>query len=206
MYLAADPVEFALGKPLYSEPGERWYYNGGMTMVIAVLIEKISGQPFLEFASGKLAGPLDISEDTVEWRGAGIWPERKNLPSAASGLRARARDLSKIGTLVLNQGRWRGRQIVPREWIRISTQRHTEQTFPNWSLDGIYGYGYQWWPANFRGEYGEFSATSGVGYGGQRLFVIPEKDMVVTIFAGNYGNGLWRVSEQVLAEIVAAAP
>ena len=206
MYHAADPVQFALGKPLYSEPGERWYYNGGMTMVIAVLIEKISGQPFLEFVFEKLLGPLDISKNYVEWRGVGIWSERKNLPSAASGLRSTARDLAKIGTLVLNQGRWRGQQIVPREWMRISTQRHTEQTFPNWSLDGIYGYGYQWWPANFGGEYGEFSAITGVGYGGQRLYVIPEKDMVVTIFSGNYGNGLWRVSEQVLAEIIAAAP
>jgi CubicO group peptidase (beta-lactamase class C family) len=206
MYYADDPVEFALSKPLYSEPGERWYYNGGMTMVIAALIEKISGQPFLEFAFEKLAGPLDISKKNVEWRGVGIWSERKNLPSAASGLRVQALDLSKIGTLVLNQGRWHGQQVVPREWIRVSTQRHTEQTFPNWSLDGIYGYGYQWWAANFRGEYGDFSAIAGVGYGGQRLFVIPEKDMVVTIFAGNYGNGLWRVSEQVLAEIVAAAP
>ena len=106
----------------------------------------------------------------------------------------------------MNGGRWNGRQIVSQEWIRVSLQRHTEQSFPNWSLDGIYGYGYQWWPAHFRGEYGRFSALAGVGFGGQRLFVIPEKDMVVTIFAGNYGNGLHRVSEQVLAEIMAAAP
>ena len=107
---------------------------------------------------------------------------------------------------MLNDGRWQGQQLVPREWVRLSSQRHTEQTFPNWSLDGIYGYGYQWWPADFRGEYGKFSAITGVGYGGQRLFVIPENDMVVTIFAGNYGNGIWRMSEQVLAEIMVAAP
>ena len=206
MYHVADPVQYVLSKPLYSEPGERWYYNGGMTMVIAALIEKISGQPFLEFAHEKLSAPLGISEEYVEWRGLGIWRSRTSLPSAASGLRTRIRDLAKIGALMLNDGRWQGQQLVPREWVRLSSQRHMEQTFPNWSLDGIYGYGYQWWPANFRGEYGEFSALAGVGYGGQRLFVIPEKDMVVTIFAGNYGNGIWRMSELVLAEIVAAAP
>ena len=206
MYHVADPVQYVLSKPLYSEPGERWYYNGGMTMVIAALIEKLSGQPFLEFAHEKLSAPLGISEEYVEWRGLGIWRSRASLPSAASGLRTRIRDLAKIGALMLNDGRWQGQQLVPREWVRLSSQRHMEQTFPNWSLDGIYGYSYQWWPANFRGEYGEFSALAGVGYGGQRLFVIPEKDMVVTIFAGNYGNGIWRMSEQVLAEIVAAAP
>ena len=206
MYLAADPVQFVLSKPLYSEPGVRWYYNGGMTMLIAAIIEKISRQPFLEFAQEKLGEPLGISEKYVEWRGLGIWRSRISLPSAASGLRTRVRDLAKIGSLMLNDGRWQEQQLVPREWVRLSSQRHTEQTFPNWSLDGIYGYGYQWWPADFRGEYGEFSALAGVGYGGQRLFVIPEKDLVVTIFAGNYGNGIVRMSEQVLAEIVAATP
>jgi len=206
MYLAADPVQFVLSKPLYSVPGERWYYNGGMTMVIAALIEKISGQPFVEFAREKLGRPLGISDKYVEWRGLGIWRSRMSLPSAASGLRTRIRDLAKIGALMLNDGRWRGQQLVPREWVRLSSQRHMEQTFPIWSFDGIYGYGYQWWQANFHGEYGKFSAIVGVGYGGQRLFVIPHKDMIVTIFAGNYGNGIWRMSEQVLAEIMAAAP
>jgi CubicO group peptidase (beta-lactamase class C family) len=204
MYYARDPVEFALTRPLRSKPGERWYYNGGMTMIIGALIEKISAQPFLEFAHAKLAEPLGISEKYFDWRGLGIWPARKTLPAAASGLRTTLRDLARVGTLVLNGGRWRGQQIVARDWIRISTQRHTEQTFPNWSLDGIYGYGYQWWHAAFRGEYGEFKAITGVGYGGQRLFVIPAKDLVVTIFAGNYGTGLWRVSEQVLDAIIAA--
>jgi CubicO group peptidase (beta-lactamase class C family) len=206
MYLAADPVQFVLSKPLHSEPGARWYYNGGMTMVIAALIEKLSGQSFIEFAREKLGRPLGISDKHVEWRGLGIWRSRMSLPSAASGLRVRIRDLAKIGALMLDDGRWQGQQLVPREWVRLSSQRHMEQTFPIWSLDGIYGYGYQWWQANFRGEYGDFSAISGVGYGGQRLYVIPEKDMVVTIFAGNYGNGIWRMSEQVLAEIIAAAP
>ncbi|MBT8437655.1 MAG: beta-lactamase family protein [Gammaproteobacteria bacterium] len=206
LYYAPDPVQYALTRPLHTKPGESWYYNGGMTMVIAALIEKISGKPFLEFAREKLADPLGISEADVEWRGLGIWPSRPTLPSAASGLRATARDLAKIGSLVLHEGRWKDRQIVPRAWVLASTQRHMEQTYPGWSLDGIYGYGYQWWHGNFSGEYGDFTAITAVGYGGQRLFVIPEKKLAVTIFAGNYGNGIWRMSEQVLAEIIAAAP
>ena len=133
MYLAADPVQFVLSKPLYSEPGERWYYNGGMTMLVAALIEKISGQPFFDFAHEKLGEPLGISDKYVEWRGLGIWRARTSLPSAASGLRARGRDLAKIGALMRNNGRWRGRQLVPSEWVRLSSQRHMEQTFPIWT-------------------------------------------------------------------------
>ncbi len=206
MHNTPDPVRYALGKPLYSQPGERWFYNGGMTLVLAAVIEKVSGQDFLEFAYQALAVPLGIGESEVEWHGLGIWRNRSTLPSASSGLRASGRNLLKLGALVLDQGRWRGRQVVPRKWIEISTRRHTEQSFPNWSLDGIYGYGYQWWHGNFTGSYGEYSAIVGVGLGGQRLFIVPERDLVVTIFAGNYDTGLWRVSEQVMARIIAAAP
>lgn len=206
MYYAPDPVAYALGKPLVSKPGERWYYNGGMTMVLAAVIEKVSGQDFLEFAQQTLTAPLGIHEKQVEWRGLGNWSQRPSLPSAASGLRSTARSLAKVGAMVLDGGRWQGRQVVPRKWIEASIRRHTEQTFANWSLDGIYGYGFQWWPGNFGGEYGEFSAITGVGLGGQRLFIVPERDLVVTIFAGNYDTGLHRVSEQVMAEIIAAAP
>jgi CubicO group peptidase (beta-lactamase class C family) len=206
MHNAPDPVRYALSKPLTSKPGERWYYNGGMTVVLAAVIERVSGQPFLEFAMERLALPLDIGEEDAIWRGRGIWGERPSLPSASSGLRATARSLAKVGAMVLDNGRWKGEQVVPRKWIELSTRRHTEQTFSIWSYGGIYGYGYQWWQGNFRGKYGEFSAITGVGYGGQRLFIVPERDLVVTIFAGNYGTGLWRVSEQVMAEIIAAAP
>lgn len=206
MYYTPDPVQFALTKPLVNKPGESWYYNGGMTMVIAGVVEKVSGKPFLEFAREALAEPLNISIEDVEWRGRGIWRQRLKMPSAASGLRMRARDLAKIGSLVLNEGRWQGRQIVPREWILASSMRHIEQTYPLWSQDGVYGYGYQWWHGEFRLPASSFTAISGVGYGGQRLFVVPERKLVVTIFAGNYGTGIWRMSEQVLAEIVAAAP
>lgn len=206
MHYADDPVRYALSKPLISKPGERWYYNGGMTLVIAAVVEKVSGKPFLEFANEALEVPIGIDKQQVEWRGRGIWRKRPTLPSASGGMRATARSLTKVGVLVLDQGRWKGQQLVPREWIETSTQRHTEQSFAAWSFDGIYGYGYQWWQGNFRGAYGDFSAIVGVGYGGQRLFIVPERDLVVTIFAGNYGNDLWRLSEQVMAEIVAAAP
>ena len=206
MFYAADPVEYVLTRPLSSEPGESWYYNGGMTMVLAALTEKLSGRPLVEFAFDRLFKPLGISEGDAEWHGEGIWRLRQTLPAAADGLRMKASDLSKIGVLVLNRGEWRGQQIVPEEWVHVSTRRQTEQTFSIWSRDGIYGYGFHWWPANFSGEFGEFSAIAAVGHGGQRLFIIPEKELVVTIFAGNFGNGLYRVSEQVLAEIVAAAP
>ena len=206
LYYQPDPLPYVLGKPVLRIPGEDWYYNGGTTMLLAEIIVRVSGMEFLDFAQQALFDPLGIEPANVEWRGLGFWWQRPRLPSAMSGLRLRARDLAKIGSLVLHQGRWANRQVVPRAWVRVSSQRHMEQTFPIWSNDGVYGYGYQWWHGRFSGDFGELTALTGVGYGGQRLFVIPGRDIVVTIFAGNYGSGHYRVSEAILAEVVAAAP
>ena len=108
--------------------------------------------------------------------------------------------------MVLQGGHWQGRQIVPAGWIEASSIRHMEQTHAVWSQDGVYGYGYQWWHGQFKLADSDFSAIAGVGYGGQRLIVIPERKLVVTIFAGNYARGKGSISEEVLLEIMAAAP
>ena len=204
LYSADDPVQFLLGKPQRNEPGKHWYYNGGTTMVLAALVVKISGQDFLEFAQEKLGDPLDIDPANLEWRGLGAW--QRQLPSAASGLRMRARDLAKIGSLMLHDGQWQGKQVVPKEWIRASSQRHMEQTYSKWSSGGIYGYGYQWWHGEFNKSFGEFTAIAGVGYGGQRLFVVPEKKLGVTVFAGNYGGPDYSMGEWLLSSVIDAAP
>ena len=204
LYYADDPVAYLLGKPLREKPGQRWYYNGGTTMLLAALVAKISGQDFLEFAEQKLFTPLGINMTDVEWQGSGIW--QRPLPSAASGLRLRARDLAKIGSLMLHQGKWQGRQVVPAGWVEASSQRRLEQAYDKWSMGGVYGYGYHWWQGRFDGVRGDFSAVTAVGYGGQRLFILPQRKLVLTLFAGNYGNGIHGVGEQILAKVVSAAP
>ena len=124
--------------------------------------------------------PLAIT--AFEWLGPGSWTP--DNPAAMSGLRLRARDLARIGELVLNRGRFGGEQIVPEEWIRMSTARHVEQV-DDWGAAGVWGYGYQWWigtlPSGTR-------VIGGVGNGNQRLFILPDQDLVVTIFAGEYNR------------------
>lgn len=207
MYQYGDAIEYVLAKPLRDEPGQAWYYNGGNTMILAAVVEAVSGKPFLEFAQTALFDPLGIEIADYEWKGEGIfWKRDPRFPSAASGLRMRGRDLAKIGSLMLHQGRWQGRQVVPREWVRLSSQRHMEQTYSTWSMGGVFGYGYQWWHGRFREYWGSLDAIVGVGYGGQRVYIVPEKKLVVTIFGANYRSGFFRVSQNVFAEIIAAAP
>ena len=202
LYYTDDPIEFVLSKSVRTAPGAAWYYNGGTTMLLAGVVEKLTDKTFMDYAAEALFEPLGITD--YEWRGDGIW--RPGLPSAASGLRLRARDLAKIGSLMLHDGQWNGKQVVPAEWVRLSSLRHTEQTNSKWSMGGIYGYGYQWWHGNFTARWSNATVITGVGYGGQNLFVVPNKQLVVTVLAGTYGKGGWTMPEEILAEILAATP
>ena len=171
MELADDRYRFVLDRPMVAEPGTQWVYNGGTTAVLGRLIEKGSELSLSDYAEEKLFAPLGIT--VFEWvRG------RDGAYIAASGLRLRPRDLAKIGQLVLNGGRWDGRQIVPEGWLT--------QLFETRVDLGDLGYGYQWWlsPPSDAGP----SWFAGMGNGGQRLFVVPDFELIVVVTAGNYNR------------------
>ncbi len=197
LYYTTDPVGMVLGRPVRDPVGSRWYYNGGLTQVLAGLIQRMTGKRLDSYAEETLFGPLGITK--YEWLGSRAWSSEES-PSAASGLRMRARDLAKFGSLFLHQGVWQGRQVIPAEWIDLSTQRHV-QRIP-WSPDGTYGYGFMWYPGQTRGSEG-YRVIKAMGNGGQRIFIVPEKEIVVTVFAGNYNN--YRQSgERVFAKVMDA--
>lgn len=195
MQVSKDPIKFVLSRPLTHLPGERWYYSGGLTMVVAGVAESLIDQSFEELAKEKLFTPLGITD--YMWARSGA---KGNTVNAGWGLRLRLRDLAKIGYLVLEQGRWQGQQLVPEKWIEASTRRVRED-LRLWSGDGLYGYGFQWWHGQYTDSDGQFDAITGLGYGGQRLFIVPDEELVVAVYSSNYGDE-WLNAEAILKRIV----
>jgi CubicO group peptidase (beta-lactamase class C family) len=190
MELAADRYRFVLDRPIVAEPGSRWVYNGGATAVLGHLIAEGTGTPLLDFAREKLFRPLGIVD--AEWVLGS-----NGEPAAASGLRMRPRDLARIGQLVLNQGSWAGRQVVPRSWLKDSFETRVP------AEDGL-EYGYHWWLGRGRADGRRWIA--GFGNGGQRLVVVPDLDLVVAVLAGNYNQpDAWKVSVTIMGEILLPA-
>lgn len=194
MSLVKDPVELVLMRPLRESPGARWYYNGGTTQVLAGVVGKVTGKPFAVFAKEALFAPLGIT--SYEWVGPPKWDPP--VPAAASGLRLRARDLARFGSLYLNRGKWNGRQIVPAPWVERSLQRHVQSISDTGRRAG-WGYGYQWWLAKLEG----LEVPAAIGNGNQRVFLVPKERLAVTIFAGEY-NKFEGHSERLFAAIMAA--
>lgn len=172
MIAAPDPVRYVLQQAVVSPPGTVFNYNGGGTTVLGAVLEKTTGQRLEDYARDKLFRPLSIAD--FEW----VRLPTSGKASAASGLRLRPRDTAKLGQLLVTDGVWQGRQVLPRGWI-------AESTMPRMSAAGIH-YGYQWWIGQTRMRGREYTWTAGVGYGGQRLFALPELGLVVVVNAGHY--------------------
>jgi CubicO group peptidase (beta-lactamase class C family) len=177
-----QPLRYALSREFAHDPGSEFNYNGGLTHVMAAVLERATKTPIEDYARAKLFEPLGITQ--FEWVG-----DLAGMPAAASGLRLRARDVAKFGSLYLHAGQWNGKPIIPAEWVERSTRRHFRfrpRTGPD--AAGQFGYAYFWWYNCYPTEGGLIEARTAVGNGQQRIFVLPGLDMVVTILAGRYND------------------
>ena len=172
----ADPVKYVLQRTVVAPPGTVWNYNGGGTELLGAIVAKVSGKNVKDFAREALFEPLGIHD----W----VWETWTSGTTAyAAGLRLRPRDAAKIGQLVLDKGKWNGRQVVSASWIEESTGPHLQAVG---MLGSIFFYGYQWWLGRSLAPHGEVKWIAGIGLGGQRLFIVPDLDLVVMFTSGLY--------------------
>jgi len=109
-----------------------------------------------------------------------------------SGLRMRPRDLAKIGQLILKGGMWNDSRIVSKAWTE-------ESTSPQVHGEGLFFYGYQWWLGRSLVNRREVTWISAVGWGGQRMYIVPSLELVVVVMAGLYDNP---VLQPIIGEII----
>ena len=95
LFMVSDPIEYILAKPVASEPGTEWYYNGGGTNLLGEVIRATTGLRMDDFAEKYLFVPLGITD--FEWDH--INPDMIN---AFGNLKVRPRDMAKLGQLFLN--------------------------------------------------------------------------------------------------------
>jgi CubicO group peptidase (beta-lactamase class C family) len=186
-----DWVRFVLDRPMTGEPGTTWSYNSGAPILICGALREVTGEGLAEFARRELFAPLGITNE--RW----FTSPFDGLPHCGGGLFLKPADLARIGYLVLRDGRWGDRQVVPSAWLSAATRAHSLNVlFTSYGSD----YGYYWWlfPEQPGGPNSNVIAASGAG--GQWLFVIPKFDLVVAVAASN-GNGLDLLYEAVLPAI-----
>jgi len=159
------------------KPGDFWYYNNWDFNVSGRLYEMGTGKNIHIAFGEEIAAPLcmqdfDLSLMRYHYEEQTLYP--------AYPFRMTARDMALFGQLHLQDGKWQGKQILPKGWVEESTAIYS-QANDNGSGSG---YGYMWWITRVDNtpEHNTTIPTgtySAFGYGGHKITVIPTLDMVV---------------------------
>jgi hypothetical protein len=137
--------------------------------MLSAIVQKVTGQTVLDYLTPRLFEPLGI--DRPSWV---MSPQ--GVTAGAYGLSLRTEDIARFGQLYLQKGMWKGKQLVPAQWVEEATTRQTANgSSPNSDWDQ--GYGYQFWRSRH-------NTYRGDGAFGQYCMVLPEFDAVVAITSG----------------------
>jgi len=184
---AAEAPWMLVNKPKRGshQPGETYYYNNWDFNALGTIFEELTGKTIYEAFYNDIARPIgmqqfkgsyesiDLSDDLPIPRTDGFYqhePDRSIHP--AYHFRMSAHDMALYGTLYMNNGRWKGTQIIPREWIEASTKSYS---VTNRYMD--FGYGMLWNVINANEERASKSFFH-TGVGIHMLGIYPESKLV----------------------------
>ncbi|MFK7922767.1 MAG: serine hydrolase domain-containing protein [Bacteroidia bacterium] len=167
-----------------AKPGEYFVYNNWDFNVAGAIFEQKTGNTVYEEIESQLAIPLGFEDWNIKNQHRS--GDKKKSQYLAYHMYFSTRDMAKIGQLMLNEGKWEGKQLISKEWIKKSTTmvtpKETVAERINWTHPKVpvWSYSYMWWLIE---EYQNNSIYEGAftasGYGGQYITVIPKMKMVV---------------------------
>jgi CubicO group peptidase (beta-lactamase class C family) len=150
-------------------PGTFHHYVSMDTQVLGMVLRAATGETLASYLESRVWQKLGMESDAY-------WLiDRKRMELAFGGLNAVLRDYARLGQLYLNEGQWKGQQVIPRAWVRASVTPdapHLQPGNPNSSW--VLGYGYQWWIP--QQPDGDFLA---IGVYNQFIYVDPKRKIVI---------------------------
>ena len=160
--------------PILNVPGTKFLYNSAGTYMLSAIVTKVTGQKVIDYLQPRLFGPLGI--DGADWE---VSPQGIN--TGGWGLRLKTEDMAKFGQLYLQGGRWKGKQLLPVEWVKEATTMQILQDpdasqAKRDSSDWLQGYCYQMWRCRHNGVRAD-------GAFGQFIIMLPDQDAVIAIQA-----------------------
>lgn len=162
-------ADFIKSAPRAHAPGTTFNYSSPETCVIARVLEKATGQRLAKYMEQHLWQKAGM-EHPAYWVLDG--KPGTGTAIANGGFSASARDLARVGQLMLDGGVAGKRRILSADWAAHSTATDGET-----GKKRREGYGYQWWTLD------DPDAFVGVGLHGQYLYVVPSQKLVIVKFS-----------------------
>jgi CubicO group peptidase (beta-lactamase class C family) len=177
-----DPVTYILDRGMRAEPGTSFAYYGGNMILLGEILKNATDMNIDEFSAKYLFEPLGI--DSFEW-----WLKfPNNVIEAAGGLKIKPRDMVKIGVTFLDNGVWDEKRIISGQWVVKCTTEYPGNSgiiIPG-EDSGRTGYSYSWWTKQYSKSGKEINMFWALGWGGQKITVLPEVNTVVVFTGGAY--------------------
>ncbi|MDX6649891.1 MAG: hypothetical protein QOJ97_1842 [Solirubrobacteraceae bacterium] len=182
-----DRVRESLSAPFDHAPGTHWEYAQSPVALLADTVRRAVGRDFQVFAQDELFGRLGIARSAWRWD-----RDRAGNTEGWAHLRMRPGDWARLGQLMLRRGRWGARRLL--------SERYVSQALTRLRVNG--GYGLLFWlnggrsyalPGFVGRARGQLVPAAPrdlymmVGRSGQRVYVIPSRDMVLVRMGGPAG-------------------
>lgn len=170
-----------------SMPGTQFYYNFFTPYILSAIIEKKAGMGLMDYIKPRLLDPLHISD--MEWE---VSPE--GICVGGWGMFVNTEDIAKVGQLLLQHGKWNGRQLVPAQWVDTMTSKLLDSVDSNYFIKAVtpvlpedpenehsQGYGYYVW----QGKRGTYRME---GILGNYALINPETETIITLVNQSQDN------------------
>ena len=166
LFLDSDMTAGQAKKEAIADPTEVWNYSSGTSNLLSgILREQFNThQEYIDFPYHALIDKIGMHSMLIE-------TDMKGNFVGSSYAWANTRDWAKFGLLYLNKGNWNGEQLFDSDWVDYVSR-------PTQHSNGTYG-GHFWLNANGKYPAAPKDMFSANGYQGQRVFIIPSKDMVI---------------------------
>ena len=130
-----DRVPIYFMKPADKMPGTVYEYDSSGTYMLGVIVERLTGKPFLKYMQEKFLDDIGFSKDAYCIQSPG------GYSFSDSGVVCTARDFLLFARFVMNKGEWNGKQYMSREYLEAATSRQVDNQ-NGFYVGGFHGYGY----------------------------------------------------------------
>ena len=161
-YFDDDLEKVILGLKVVKEPGQAYKYSSGDTQLLAMVIEKATGEKLYNYLTESFWKPLG-SENPTLWQ---VDSEAHDLVKAYCCIASNAKDFARFGKLYKDHGKWNGKQILDSTFVAKSIT-------PRFAESPQYGYGF--WMQKRDGK----SFFMMRGHLGQYVIVEPEDNIII---------------------------
>jgi CubicO group peptidase (beta-lactamase class C family) len=170
-----------------------WYYNNWDFNVLGTIFRQETGADIFEDFNKQFAVPLQMEDFRV--MDGFYYYQKEYSDHPAYHFKLSARDAARFGLLFLRQGKWNGKQVLSKKWIKESTTSYSATGRGN----GFGGYSYLWWISDELKDVGMYAA---LGVGTQMFAVLPGADMVMVQRVNTYGRGRFVPVDNTLIRMI----